>query len=59
MADGALTLILDDATVARLADIGADCTVGPYAVLEPGTQLKPGTRTGPFSTGEVVGGSDV
>jgi bifunctional UDP-N-acetylglucosamine pyrophosphorylase/glucosamine-1-phosphate N-acetyltransferase len=39
-------------TVARLADIGADCVVGPYAVLEPGAQLAAGTRTGPFSTGE-------
>ncbi len=40
-------------TVARLADIGADCAVGPYAVLEPGAQVSPGTRTGPFYTGEA------
>jgi bifunctional UDP-N-acetylglucosamine pyrophosphorylase/glucosamine-1-phosphate N-acetyltransferase len=40
-------------TVARLADIGADCHIGPYAVLEPGVQIAPGTRTGPFYTGEA------
>ena len=40
-------------TVARLADIGADCAVGPYAVLEPGAQVSPGTRTGPFYNGEA------
>jgi bifunctional UDP-N-acetylglucosamine pyrophosphorylase/glucosamine-1-phosphate N-acetyltransferase len=39
-------------TVARLADIGADCIVGPYAVLEPGAQIPAGTRTGAFFTGE-------
>jgi len=38
-------------TIARLSDIGADCKVGPYAVLEPGTHLASGTRTGPFYTG--------
>lgn len=38
-------------TTARLSDIGDDCEVGPYAVLEPGTHLVPGTRTGPFYTG--------
>jgi bifunctional UDP-N-acetylglucosamine pyrophosphorylase/glucosamine-1-phosphate N-acetyltransferase len=41
-------------TVARLADIGADCVVGPYAALEPGAQLDPGSRTGPFFTGETA-----
>ena len=40
-------------TVARLADIGDDCEVGPYAVLEPGAHLPSGTRTGPFYTGEA------
>jgi len=40
-------------TVARLADIGDDCDVGPYAVLEPGAHLASGTRTGPFYTGEA------
>jgi bifunctional UDP-N-acetylglucosamine pyrophosphorylase/glucosamine-1-phosphate N-acetyltransferase len=37
-------------TVARLADIGADCVVGPYAALEPGAEIASGTRTGPFYT---------
>ncbi len=40
-------------TVARLAQIGADCAIGPYAVLEPGAEVSPGTRTGPFYTGEA------
>jgi len=38
-------------TIARRSEIGSDCHVGPYAVLEPGTQLRAGTRTGPFYTG--------
>jgi bifunctional UDP-N-acetylglucosamine pyrophosphorylase/glucosamine-1-phosphate N-acetyltransferase len=38
-------------TVARLSEIGSDCVVGPYAVLEPGSHLTSGTRTGPFYTG--------
>ncbi|HEX4818739.1 MAG TPA: NTP transferase domain-containing protein [Acidimicrobiales bacterium] len=37
-------------TVGRLADIGAGAVVGPYAVLEPGSNVVPGTRTGPFYT---------
>ena len=37
-------------TVARLSEIGADCVVGPYAVLEPGTHVPAGTRTGAFYT---------
>ena len=37
-------------TVARLSEIGADCAVGPYAVLEPGSHIASGTRTGPFYT---------
>jgi bifunctional UDP-N-acetylglucosamine pyrophosphorylase / glucosamine-1-phosphate N-acetyltransferase len=37
-------------TVARRAEIGADCEVGPYAVLEPGSSVASGTRTGPFYT---------
>jgi len=41
-------------TVARLSDIGADCVIGPYAALEPGTQIPPGTRTGPFYTSGAV-----
>ncbi len=45
-------------TVARLASIGPDCVVGPYAVLEPGAQLPAGTRTGPFYTGGTEAGSE-
>jgi bifunctional UDP-N-acetylglucosamine pyrophosphorylase/glucosamine-1-phosphate N-acetyltransferase len=37
-------------TVARLARIGDDCVIGPYAALEPGAQIPAGTRTGPFYT---------
>lgn len=33
---------------AVLATIGADCTVGPYAVLHPGSDVPSGTVTGPF-----------
>jgi bifunctional UDP-N-acetylglucosamine pyrophosphorylase/glucosamine-1-phosphate N-acetyltransferase len=42
-------------TVARRSVIGADCAIGPYAVLEPGTNLAPGTRTGPFYTAGTAG----
>lgn len=45
-------------TIARRAEIGDDCVVGPYAVLEPGTQLPSGTRTGPFYTGGAAAGLD-
>ncbi len=45
-------------TVARLSEIGDDCQVGPYAVLEPGTALGSGTRTGPFYTGAATSGSE-
>ena len=37
-------------TVAHLSTIGNDCVVGPYAALEPGTDLPPGTHTGAFYT---------
>jgi bifunctional N-acetylglucosamine-1-phosphate-uridyltransferase/glucosamine-1-phosphate-acetyltransferase GlmU-like protein len=37
-------------TVARLSEIGADCHIGPYAALEPGSRIPSGTRTGPFYT---------
>jgi bifunctional UDP-N-acetylglucosamine pyrophosphorylase/glucosamine-1-phosphate N-acetyltransferase len=37
-------------TVGRLADIGAGAVVGPYAVLDPGSEVVPGARTGPFYT---------
>jgi bifunctional UDP-N-acetylglucosamine pyrophosphorylase/glucosamine-1-phosphate N-acetyltransferase len=33
---------------ATLATVGADCHVGPFAVLQPGSDLGPGTVTGPF-----------
>jgi bifunctional UDP-N-acetylglucosamine pyrophosphorylase / glucosamine-1-phosphate N-acetyltransferase len=35
-------------TVARGAEIGEACRVGPFAVLEPGDSLPSATRTGPF-----------
>jgi bifunctional UDP-N-acetylglucosamine pyrophosphorylase/glucosamine-1-phosphate N-acetyltransferase len=37
-------------TVGRHADIGAGAVVGPYAVLEPGTHIAPGARSGAFYT---------
>jgi len=43
-------------TVARLSTIGADCVVGPYAVLDPGTELASGTRTGAFYTPSTATG---
>lgn len=45
-------------TIARRSEIGDDCQVGPYAVLEPGTHLGSGTRTGPFYTGGTTAGLD-
>jgi bifunctional UDP-N-acetylglucosamine pyrophosphorylase / glucosamine-1-phosphate N-acetyltransferase len=38
-------------TVATLAEIGDDAVVGPFAVLEPGSRVGEGVRTGPFYTG--------
>jgi bifunctional UDP-N-acetylglucosamine pyrophosphorylase/glucosamine-1-phosphate N-acetyltransferase len=35
-------------TVARESVIGADCTVGPYVSLRPGTQLAAGAHVGTF-----------
>ncbi len=35
-------------TMARLAAIGDDCRVGPFAAVEPGAELGDGTITGPF-----------
>lgn len=43
-------------TIGRRSEIGADCAVGPYAVLEPGTHLPSGSRTGPFYTGPTAAG---
>jgi bifunctional N-acetylglucosamine-1-phosphate-uridyltransferase/glucosamine-1-phosphate-acetyltransferase GlmU-like protein len=37
-------------TVARDAEIGDGAHVGPFAVLQPGTQVASGARTGPFYT---------
>jgi bifunctional UDP-N-acetylglucosamine pyrophosphorylase/glucosamine-1-phosphate N-acetyltransferase len=45
-------------TVARRSEIGADCAVGPYAVLEPGSQVPSGTRTGPFYTAGTASGPE-
>jgi bifunctional UDP-N-acetylglucosamine pyrophosphorylase/glucosamine-1-phosphate N-acetyltransferase len=45
-------------TVGRLSEIGADCEVGPYAVLEAGSRIPPGTRTGPFYTASTAAGTD-
>jgi bifunctional UDP-N-acetylglucosamine pyrophosphorylase/glucosamine-1-phosphate N-acetyltransferase len=38
-------------TVATRAEIGDGAVVGPFAVLEPGSQVGAGVRTGPFYTG--------
>jgi bifunctional UDP-N-acetylglucosamine pyrophosphorylase/glucosamine-1-phosphate N-acetyltransferase len=38
-------------SVALQADIGAEARVGPYAVLQPGCRVAPGTLTGPFFRG--------
>ena len=40
-------------TVARDAVIGDDCHVGPFAVLEAGSEVATGTRTGAFYTAAV------
>ena len=45
-------------TVGRYSEIGADCQVGPYAVLEAGSRIGPGTRTGPFYTASTAAGHD-
>lgn len=39
-------------TVARGATIGAGAVVGPFAALEPGSQVAAGVRTGPFFRGD-------
>jgi bifunctional UDP-N-acetylglucosamine pyrophosphorylase / glucosamine-1-phosphate N-acetyltransferase len=41
-------------TIARHADIGDDAVVGPYAVLEPGSRVLAGARTGPFYTASTT-----
>ncbi|HEV2360728.1 MAG TPA: NTP transferase domain-containing protein [Acidimicrobiales bacterium] len=42
-------------SVAVRAEIGDDCVVGPFAVLEAGTRLAPGTVAGPFFRGSTSG----
>jgi len=42
--------------VAHQSVVGDDATVGPFAVLEPGTRLAPGAVTRPFFVGGA--GSD-
>ena len=42
-------------TMAEGAIVGADCHVGPFAVLAPGTDIATATRTGPFYTSERGG----
>lgn len=39
-------------SVGRQADVGAGAHVGPFAVLEPGSHVSPGARTGAFYTAE-------
>jgi bifunctional UDP-N-acetylglucosamine pyrophosphorylase/glucosamine-1-phosphate N-acetyltransferase len=43
-------------SVGELSEIGAGATVGPYAVLLPGSVVSEGTRTPPFYT--AAGGDD-
>jgi bifunctional UDP-N-acetylglucosamine pyrophosphorylase/glucosamine-1-phosphate N-acetyltransferase len=45
-------------TIARLSEIGADCEVGPYAVLGAGTVIPDGSTTGPFYTSGAGAGLD-
>ena len=45
-------------TVGHHSEIGADCEVGPYAVLEAGSRIPSGTRTGPFYTAGTAAGLD-
>jgi bifunctional UDP-N-acetylglucosamine pyrophosphorylase/glucosamine-1-phosphate N-acetyltransferase len=45
-------------TVGEQADVGRDAVVGPYAVLEPGSAIGQGTRTGPFYTARGDDGTD-
>jgi bifunctional UDP-N-acetylglucosamine pyrophosphorylase / glucosamine-1-phosphate N-acetyltransferase len=42
-------------TMARDAVVGDDCRVGPFAVLEPGSEVRSGTRTGSFYTADIPG----
>jgi bifunctional UDP-N-acetylglucosamine pyrophosphorylase/glucosamine-1-phosphate N-acetyltransferase len=46
-----------ESTTAERAVIGADCRVGPWACLDPGTRLAQGTVTGPFFRGSADAGA--
>jgi bifunctional UDP-N-acetylglucosamine pyrophosphorylase/glucosamine-1-phosphate N-acetyltransferase len=41
-------------TTAREAQIGDRCRLGPYAVVEPGSDVPSDTRSGPFYTADVT-----
>jgi bifunctional UDP-N-acetylglucosamine pyrophosphorylase/glucosamine-1-phosphate N-acetyltransferase len=43
-------------TIGHHGEVGADCVVGPYAVLEAGSRIPSGTRTGPFYTATTAAG---
>jgi bifunctional UDP-N-acetylglucosamine pyrophosphorylase/glucosamine-1-phosphate N-acetyltransferase len=43
-----------DKTVGRDAEVGAGAVVGPFAVLDPGTHVPSGARTGAFYTGRAT-----
>ena len=38
-------------SVSSLAEVGDGAVVGPFAILEPGTRIAAGIRTGPFFSG--------
>jgi bifunctional UDP-N-acetylglucosamine pyrophosphorylase/glucosamine-1-phosphate N-acetyltransferase len=42
-------------SVGQAAVIGADCRVGPFAVLAPGSEIASATVTGPFYTAQTGG----
>lgn len=42
-------------TMGEAAVIGADCHVGPFAVLSPGSEIATATITGPFYTADTGG----
>ncbi len=42
-------------TMARLAHFGEHCRIGPFAVVEPGSDLPDGTITGPFYASRAEG----
>jgi bifunctional UDP-N-acetylglucosamine pyrophosphorylase/glucosamine-1-phosphate N-acetyltransferase len=45
-------------TVGHHAEVGDDCVIGPFVVLEAGARIPSGTRTGPFYTGSTAAGLD-